>query len=97
MVNNYNTAEHNNYTLCNVYTIIEATATTITSLENVNLFRYYFYCTGEERNLTDCATKAVHSNLHVCSGNKVAGVICNFNKAGTMQYAEQLYTHIAYT
>ena len=73
-----------------MYTIIEATATTITSLETINSFQYYFYCTGEERNLTDCATKVVHSSL--CSGNKVAGVICNFNKAGTMQHAEQLLT-----
>ena len=47
-------------------------------------FLYYFYCTGREKEITDCSmsdTEVNAANLHVCDENMVATLLCDTGDA----------------
>ena len=58
------------------YTTTEATPTYIPFTQNMVIFKYHFYCTGQEMNMTDCPLSYNPADDIVCATGSVAGVEC---------------------
>ena len=48
-----------------------------TTTAMANQFKYHFFCTGKEKEITDCSLSDGEVNSNLCNGNMVATLLCD--------------------
>ena len=59
-----------------------------------NQFKYHFFCTGKEKEITDCSLSDREVSSNLCNGNMVATLLCDTGDTKLHMYCV-LYTLVA--
>ena len=54
-----------------------AVNSTTTNTGTPNQFKYHFFCTGKEKEITDCSLSDREVSSNLCNGNMVATLLCD--------------------
>ena len=54
---------------------------TTTDHDTPDRFKYHFFCTGKENEITDCSLSDRVVNNNLCNGNMVATLLCDTGNA----------------
>ena len=74
---------------------MNSTTTTTTTTTTPNQFKYHFFCTGKENEITSCSLSDREVNSNLCDGNTVATLLCDTGDAKLHIIMTVCYTMVA--
>ena len=70
-------------------------STTTTTTTTPNQFKYHFFCTGKENEITSCSLSDREVNSNLCDGNTLATLLCDTGDAKLHIIMTVCYTMVA--